>query len=477
MIAGALLAVIVARPDIRLWLARHGPATRTAANVIVAILIAAFVVVASEAVSVSPSTRGFLAAATAVALIAALESATRGPAVAVLSADIPVKLGRISYGTYLWHWPLIIYVRQILELSPIALFVVAAVGASALASLSFWLMESPIRTSRQLARWPRGVVASGLGASVVAALFVVPAVLENDRPPIALASQRPEVAALAIGPDDVPVETVPPDLDLAAAADFSTGMFTCRDADPEACVLERGTGPHVFLLGDSNAAIFVPMFRQLAAEHDLTFSASTSVGCPWQEGLGWVIDDQVQLDDCVASRADVYDRILPALQPDVVVTITIPRDDPARIDPDGPGWFTVIDETLGSGEAAVAEATARSLDRLTENGARVVMVEPLPYGRFNPVDCLSGTSNVADCAVQATPGALPSEVAYRFEAMRREDAFAVDVDAIGCPGKPLCLPMLDGKLVYRDAFHLHPQFLIDKRADYWAAIEGTGAFT
>ena len=106
------------------------------------------------------------------ASVSLLQVPAGGPVVAVLSSAIAVKLGRISYGTYLWHWPLIIYVRQLLELSSIALFVVAAIGASALASLSFWLMESPIRTSRRLGRWPRGVVASGLGASVVAALFV-----------------------------------------------------------------------------------------------------------------------------------------------------------------------------------------------------------------------------------------------------------------------------------------------------------------
>ena len=40
--------------------------------------------------------------------------------------------------------------------------------------------------------------------------------------------------------------------------------------DPEACTVAEGSGPHVLLLGDSQAQSLVPMFERLAEEQDLT---------------------------------------------------------------------------------------------------------------------------------------------------------------------------------------------------------------
>jgi SGNH domain (fused to AT3 domains) len=272
----------------------------------------------------------------------------------------------------------------------------------------------------------------------------------------------------------VPIDqiTVPTDIDLAAAARFTTGMFTCVDGAPEDCILEQGNGPTVFLLGDSNAAILVPMFRQLAQDHDFTFAATTAAGCPWQQGLGWEVDDQTMIDDCVRTRTDAYERVIPALRPDVIVTAHVSRDDPARPSPP----FTALDDSLGSGPERVAAATSRSLDTLTATGADVVLVEPFPYGSFDTVQCLSGVQYVIQCAFQGSVEPSPTEVAYRYEAMARPDVFEVDLDRTVCPQLPLCVPILDGELVYRDALHVYPPWLVAHRQEIWSQLLATGAF-
>ena len=78
---------------------------------------------------------------------------------------------------------------------------------------------------------------------------------------------------------------MPADVDWeAVTADYGdTGW--CTADDPGECTVVEGSGPHVLLVGDSQAQSLVPMFRTLAEEHDLTLSLNVVEGCLWQEGL------------------------------------------------------------------------------------------------------------------------------------------------------------------------------------------------
>ena len=60
-----------------------------------------------------------------------MERVRTGPVVRVLSWDPVVYLGRISYGTYLWHWPIIVFTLLITNrhISPVSLFAISALLA------------------------------------------------------------------------------------------------------------------------------------------------------------------------------------------------------------------------------------------------------------------------------------------------------------------------------------------------------------
>jgi peptidoglycan/LPS O-acetylase OafA/YrhL len=65
-------------------------------------------------------------------------------------------LGRISYGVYLWHWPLFTFVTaEATGLSRWPLFVVRLAGTLALAVLSYHLVEQPVRRGALGRRLPR----------------------------------------------------------------------------------------------------------------------------------------------------------------------------------------------------------------------------------------------------------------------------------------------------------------------------------
>lgn len=64
----------------------------------------------------------------------------------VLSNRLLVGIGLISYPLYLWHWPLLTFLRGIQMNAPSTGMVWAAVSASfALAYLTYWLIEKPLR--------------------------------------------------------------------------------------------------------------------------------------------------------------------------------------------------------------------------------------------------------------------------------------------------------------------------------------------
>jgi peptidoglycan/LPS O-acetylase OafA/YrhL len=139
-------------------------------------------------------------------LIAAVVTGRLG----VLDTPILVAIGTVSYGIYLFHWPVFLLLdADRTGLDGVALFALRVAVTAGVAAASFVLVEQPIRTGRRLGR-PSALVpsvAAGAGLVVVAALVVVPrpgttdtervlalgadAVVEFETPAVPVAAARP----------------------------------------------------------------------------------------------------------------------------------------------------------------------------------------------------------------------------------------------------------------------------------------------
>jgi hypothetical protein len=53
--------------------------------------------------------------------------------------------------------------------------------------------------------------------------------------------------------------------------------------------------------------------------------------------------------------------------------------------------------------------------------------------------------------------------------------WAVDADSLACPFLPLCLPYLDGQLVFFNRFHLSGLWVQSHADEWWALLVGSGA--
>lgn len=115
----------------------------------------------------------------------------------------------------------------------------------------------------------------------------------------------------------------------------------------------------------------------------------------------------------------------------------------------------------------VERATISSLERLTELGIPILVIEPLPHLAANPVSCLSAATMTSECVILANPEGT-EERAEREIAADSELIRTLDLDRATCPTLPACEPIIDGIVVRRDPHHLTIEFaesLTDTIAD------------
>ncbi|GAA4388551.1 acyltransferase family protein [Ornithinibacter aureus] len=137
----------------------------------------------------------FLAAVLSAVVIASVTAAPRSALARGLSWAPMVAVGVLSYGLYLWHWPVFVVLNhERTGLDGAALLAVRFAVTGLLAYLSFVFVEEPIRTQRLQARFTRTQWRRAVGATlaaVVAATVVASASAPQGAGEAEQASGRP----------------------------------------------------------------------------------------------------------------------------------------------------------------------------------------------------------------------------------------------------------------------------------------------
>ncbi len=244
------------------------------------------------------------------ALILGLQ--VEGPARRLFSASPLVWLGRISYGVYVFHWPVFVLVTpRTWSIDGWALFAIRMVITLAVSLLSYWLLEQPVRRSS----WSSGRVAAAFVPAMAAAVAVVVAIVPAAPAPVsagsAPVSSAPTVATTVT--TEVTQVVAPPTTTQAGGTVAPTTTVA--------------PGPiSVLLIGDSTAQSLQPGLEAwAAAAPDRAFSSLARPGCGLVRGSSMLGDPSgVFREECEDTLGTDLPKVLAESKPDtVVIMVTI----------------------------------------------------------------------------------------------------------------------------------------------------------
>lgn len=341
------------------------------------------------------------------AVVVAAAVQPRGGAVARLCSVTPLRwLGMISYGVYLYHWPLIVWLTpQRLHLGGWMVSAVRLAATLAVALMSYWFVEQPIRHRTGWAvRLPRPL--SELRIASVGAVVLAVALL---------------VATAGVSPPPVHRGT---SLSRAVAEAKKSG------------------GPKIMVVGNSVADFLATEgFSQLVHEPPLTVLDLAVIACSVPDAEKYLYPDG-KIDSrlgrsCNRGWAEAVD----AFRPDYVIFARNGIDD-AKFFRDG-HWVAPCSPEFHDWSMRAFKSDIALFSR---HGARVVLVTSLPSLPFMGID---------------PPGkpyfdavACGNQVLRDVAAEMPEHVTLIDLHAHYCPaGRPCLAKLPDGTQLQPDGTH------------------------
>jgi len=379
---------------------------------------------------------------------------------ALLELGPMLSLGRLSYGWYLWHWPMLMIVPTALGSAPtVRGNLLLAAAALALAGLTYRLVEDPIRRWESLRARPGRGIAVGAGCSVAvatAALLagLVPHNVPEGRPTVDLraavdASNDPagvlaNYLALARQATTLPGNLTPAidrvGHDKPRVYDDGCHLESGPTAAPDGCVYgDPAAATTTVLFGDSHAAQWFPALDRIALQRHWRLVSLTKSSCSAAEVPVYHETLKRAYTECQAFQRSALARIA-QLAPDLVVVsssfdyrLAEPGTDP------GARWQAGWDRTF---------------EALRATGAAVAAITDTPYPKTRVPSCLAQRPTAIDRCSTRTAAALrgPEQRAI-FQAYARSTEVTV-IDPVGWLCSDICPAVLGNTVVYRDNSHL-----------------------
>ncbi|MFD7284748.1 acyltransferase family protein [Streptomyces sp. NPDC059863] len=382
---------------------------------------------------------------------------TRFGARRLLALRPAVWVGGLSYGWYLWHWPLLVIARTALRRGP-ELPLLGALMAVAL--LAAWatsrLVENPVRFHPVLRRRPGRALGMGAGLSAGAVSLALvagafpPAIDSGVAAPVLQNALRAAPDAegrltelLGTAPTRLPSNLRPGISEVksersALYRDGCHANYTSTSARP--CVFgDRDSDKVVVIFGDSHAAQWFPALDRLARTKHWRLVSLTKASC--KVATVTTVSEHKPYRSCDTWRNNALARI-DELRPFLVIASSSDAG-------------TLADTGLDP----LQEWTAgyrTTFQRLTATGARVIEVLDTPWPEADAVDC------AASYPLRLTTCATDTTKAFRDPTRRKASRAAaassgvnvIDPEPWFCAPNGDCPIVVDDTLVYRDESHI-----------------------
>ena len=337
-------------------------------------------------------------------------------------------LGARSYSWYLWHWPFIVLAAALAPAIPVAGKVLVGAASLGAASLTYRLIEHPVRNHPQLIRRTMLSLLLGGGTAVGAAALAFLVIHRGEH--LADESSMRLITAASTDIADMPRER-------CVSLGQSTEVRSCTFGDPDSLT-------EVVLYGDSHALQWFNAIERVARESRWRLVTVVKSGCA-------AIEIQAADARCNAWRAKA-EQFITARHPALVIaaSFTSRLGEARRLEAD-------------PGLTRLTRATRAMLDRLTGAGLPVVLLRDTPLPPFDVPTCLArGTLHpwlgIRSCDFARSAALNPRvfEAEQRAAVGLRGVQFLDMTDEV-CPA-PVCPTMRQMMMVYRDRTHITGTF-------------------
>jgi peptidoglycan/LPS O-acetylase OafA/YrhL len=385
------------------------------------------------------------------ALIAGGTIAPRSWCTRLLASPPAVAIGLVSYGWYLWHWPLLALARAG-TLGERILMRDLGIGVLALglAWVTYRLIEQPVRSRQVWGAWSSGKV---LGVAAAVTVLMVGSA----------ASFRWWEHSSKLDPSSRFRRL------HQAARDVNPRRGLCNHRSPftslvawDACTFPPGQrGRHIMVWGDSHGDHLMPLLEAVGPGAGLSVYQRSFNGCPPLLGVlptrnGKPNSGCSSFNQAVLS--EIRERRAHGLTGVVLSARWAVYDERPSLSVHEQGRRMRLIKHAGDADAPlkVLEAALKhTLATLTDMGLRVVVVAPVPEQRYNAPWCLA-RSDAATCSVpkqeaernRAEVLAAMSRAVGRASSVRLADPFGALCDAHLCPVER------SGAILYTDDDHL-----------------------
>ncbi|MBR8740682.1 acyltransferase family protein [Nocardiopsis sp. MG754419] len=355
-----------------------------------------------------------------------------------------MAVGRLSYGLYLWHWPLLVCYLEVTGRSTatVAGGLVILVGSFALAWITHRVVEGGVE------RFTRPAVRRTPGWSVtVAAVFLVPVLAvthvwserleeERDRRVQELAAPESYPGARVVADPDllsvlprVPVRPDPADAQRDLSSHHEEGCHVNLGSE-ELVVCDRGPADaeHTLaLVGASRTAHWYPAVERVAAEHGWRLVSFTKSGCPF--ALAPATRDGGPFPECEVWK----DKALAELE---------------ELNPDA----VLLSSTRAfTHEEVIQEGYTELWWHLNDLGIDVIGLRDLPRLPYRGAECLEAT-DAAECTSPASLSQQEVDPATLVEDVP-PNVTLLDLTEHVCPAGD-CDAVVGNVLVYWDHSHI-----------------------
>lgn len=373
-----------------------------------------------------------------VALILAGASSTPTLVTRLLSSPPMRLLGRLSYSWYLWHWPMLVYLREVRPNPPLGLSLLVTFGTLIPAAITYKWFESPIRFSRRLQRYSLQVAI----AAVVLAIGTL--TLSNAAAKTANATlETPRFASI------VGVRRLLPQ-PYADGCHVDYLVIKAPDCFYGAATATSDTT--IVLFGDSHAAQWFPALFRVTQERGWRLASLTKSGCASASVVQFNGALGRRYFECERWRDVIMDRIA-ALRPTIVVLANGHNDQLIE------GADRFLMSASDRGRTAWEVGMARTIERIAGSTARILVMQDTPWPGFDVPECVvKHIDEPSRCGFAESSGVDAGiERVERVAVATAPHATYLSMNDLIC-AQGQCPVSTNGMLRYSDTHHLSVEY-------------------